>query len=232
MYGAQRGLELGRHLLLVETRRSERRYLADALVGAGYRVSAVADIQGAARLAEALIFDAIVYGARVPASERERLASSDACLRLTIPQENGLSLAVGCQGRRGRVRSLIGRLEHGLADRPLHRSLVPRIEMGRVSFDLADEFLMADGNRQPLSPMQTFVLRRLALAGGRPLPRAKLHPGFYGGRGVDVTISRLRKLVEEDAQRPRYIRSVHGLGYQLSPSKGVFERGQSESACL
>jgi hypothetical protein len=175
MYGAQRGLELGRHLLLVETRRSERRYLADALVGAGYRVSAVADIQGAARLAEALIFDAIVYGARVPASERERLTSSDACLRLTIPQENGLSLAVGCQGRRGRVRSLIGRLEHGLADRPLHRSLVPRIEMGRVSFDLADEFLMADGNRQPLSPMQTFVLRRLALAGGRPLPRAKLH---------------------------------------------------------
>ena len=37
-------------------------------------------------------------------------------------------------------------------------------------------------------------------------------------RVVDVHISNLRKKIEPDLSRPRYIKSVHGFGYQLTVS--------------
>lgn len=231
MYGAQGGLELGRHLLLVEAGRCERQYLGHALSAAGYRVSAAADVEHAARLADALIFDAIILGPRMQTSATGRLMSS--CrggVLMSVLPEDGPSSERLPHGRRDRVRFLLNGLERALADRPLHRAAVPRIEMGRVTFDLVDPFLVRDGDRQFLSPMQAFVLRRLAFAGGCALPRAKLHPGFYGGRGVDVTIARLRKLIEEDTQKPRYIRSVHGRGYRLTPSKSAIFRSREAAA--
>jgi two-component system phosphate regulon response regulator OmpR len=36
-------------------------------------------------------------------------------------------------------------------------------------------------------------------------------------RAIDVQISRLRKLVEEDPAKPRYIQTVWGLGYVFIP---------------
>lgn len=233
MYGAHRGLELGRHLLLLEATRCEREYLGDALSAAGYRVSAAADVHHAARLSEALIFDATILGPGMQASATERLVSScGVSLQLSSLPEDGLPSERPVKGRRCRVRYLLNCLERALADKPVHRSAVPRIEMGSITFDLVDPFLVKDGDRQFLSPMQAFVLRRLAFAGGCALPRAKLHPGFDGGRGVDVTIARLRKLIEEDTQRPRYIRSVHGQGYRLTPSKSaIFRSREAMAAC-
>ena len=35
-------------------------------------------------------------------------------------------------------------------------------------------------------------------------------------RSIDVQISRLRRMVEEDPAHPRYIQTVWGLGYVLS----------------
>ncbi|MDP2533519.1 winged helix-turn-helix domain-containing protein [Photobacterium damselae subsp. piscicida] len=36
-------------------------------------------------------------------------------------------------------------------------------------------------------------------------------------RSIDVQISRLRRMVEEDPSRPRYIQTVWGLGYVFVP---------------
>jgi DNA-binding response OmpR family regulator len=36
-------------------------------------------------------------------------------------------------------------------------------------------------------------------------------------RSIDVQISRLRKLIEEDHARPRYIQTVWGHGYVFVP---------------
>lgn len=39
---------------------------------------------------------------------------------------------------------------------------------------------------------------------------------FMGdSRSVDMTIMRLRKKLEDDAENPKYIRTVYGFGYQL-----------------
>lgn len=36
-------------------------------------------------------------------------------------------------------------------------------------------------------------------------------------RSIDVQISRLRRMIEEDPSRPRYIQTVWGLGYVFVP---------------
>jgi DNA-binding response OmpR family regulator len=39
---------------------------------------------------------------------------------------------------------------------------------------------------------------------------------FVGDRAIDVHIMRLRKKIEPDPTHPRYIKTVHGVGYCLT----------------
>jgi DNA-binding response OmpR family regulator len=36
-------------------------------------------------------------------------------------------------------------------------------------------------------------------------------------RSVDISIARLRRKIEPDPRKPRYIRTLHGEGYSLTP---------------
>jgi two-component system phosphate regulon response regulator OmpR len=69
-----------------------------------------------------------------------------------------------------------------------------------------------------------FGLLRVLLENPRqPMSRDKLMELARGreyevfDRAIDVQISRLRKLVEEDPAKPRYIQTVWGLGYVFIP---------------
>jgi two-component system, OmpR family, phosphate regulon response regulator OmpR len=67
------------------------------------------------------------------------------------------------------------------------------------------------------------VLKILAQHARQPISRDKLmvlaRGREYGAfdRSLDVQISRLRKLIETDAQSPRYLQTVWGVGYVLIP---------------
>jgi two-component system phosphate regulon response regulator OmpR len=37
------------------------------------------------------------------------------------------------------------------------------------------------------------------------------------GRAVDVQVTRLRRKIEPDPQAPRYLQTVRGIGYMLTP---------------
>ncbi len=50
------------------------------------------------------------------------------------------------------------------------------------------------------------------------LARGKDHNAF--DRSIDVQISKLRKLLEKDPKKPRYIQTVWGLGYVFVPPTG------------
>ena len=58
--------------------------------------------------------------------------------------------------------------------------------------------------------LHTSALQSLPL-----LARGKEHEVF--DRAVDVQVSRLRKLVEPDPAKPRYIQTVWGRGYVFVP---------------
>ncbi len=67
------------------------------------------------------------------------------------------------------------------------------------------------------------MLKALLLHPRQPLSRDKLMELARGreyevfDRAIDVQISRLRKLVEEDPSKPRYIQTVWGFGYVFVP---------------
>lgn len=67
------------------------------------------------------------------------------------------------------------------------------------------------------------VLKALAQHQREPLTRDKLMNLARGRewsameRSIDVQVSRLRRLIEDDPSRPRYLQTVWGVGYVFVP---------------
>ena len=102
-----------------------------------------------------------------------------------------------------------------------HLSKQPGVETASVNF--ATRTLTRAGEVQELTtsefamlkvfvthPHESLSRERLSM-----LARGKEHEVF--DRAVDVQVSRLRKLVEPDAGKPRYIQTVWGRGYVFVP---------------
>ena len=49
-------------------------------------------------------------------------------------------------------------------------------------------------------------------------------------RSLDVQVSRLRKLIEPDPSKPRYLQTVWGLGYVFIPDDPAPEEGEKKDA--
>ncbi|MGZ8439139.1 MAG: winged helix-turn-helix domain-containing protein, partial [Candidatus Limnocylindrales bacterium] len=49
-------------------------------------------------------------------------------------------------------------------------------------------------------------------------------------RTVDVHIGRLRDKLGDDAERPRYVATVRGVGYRAAPNAGDEPRSRAEPA--
>ena len=75
----------------------------------------------------------------------------------------------------------------------------------------------------PLTSGEFAVLKVLVSHPREPLSRDKLLSLARGReysameRSIDVQISRLRRMIEEDPTHPRYIQTVWGLGYVFVP---------------
>ncbi|MFI0546323.1 MAG: winged helix-turn-helix domain-containing protein [Brachymonas sp.] len=97
------------------------------------------------------------------------------------------------------------------------------IVFGEYVFDLAASSLSKSGKSVPLTAGDCSMLRALALrphqALGREdlslLARGRLYEPF--DRSLDVQLSRLRKLIEDDNRAPRYLQTVWGSGYMFVP---------------
>jgi two-component system phosphate regulon response regulator OmpR len=97
------------------------------------------------------------------------------------------------------------------------------VEFGGLVLDLATRTLTRDGEAVPLTTGEFAVLKAFARHPNIPLSREKLMEMARGreyeafDRSLDVQISRLRKLIEPDPGKPRYIQTVWGLGYVFIP---------------
>jgi DNA-binding response OmpR family regulator len=87
--------------------------------------------------------------------------------------------------------------------------------------DLAARSLTARGEQVDLPPKEFDLLATLAQNPHRAFTREQLLEkvwdySFYGDfRTVDVHVQRLRKKIEPDPEKPRYIRTVWGVGYKF-----------------
>ena len=94
---------------------------------------------------------------------------------------------------------------------------------GAFELNLATRSLTRDGKDVSLTTGEFSVLKVLVQHPRQPLSRDKLMELARGreyevfDRSIDVQISRLRKIVEEDPSKPRHIQTVWGFGYVFVP---------------
>ncbi|QBS38098.1 MULTISPECIES: response regulator transcription factor [Thermaerobacter] len=117
-----------------------------------------------------------------------------------------------------RVRAVLRRAARG------PRSPVPAVvRFGPCAVDLAARRVRVDGREVPLTPKEFDLLALLVTHPHRVFTRQQLLERVwdfaYAGdtRTVDVHVQRLRRKIEPDPQRPRYLKTVWSVGYRFDP---------------
>ncbi len=97
------------------------------------------------------------------------------------------------------------------------------VEFGPFALHLANRALTRGSEPIPLTTGEFALLKALAMHPREPMSRDKLMELARGrehesyDRSIDVQVSRLRKLLGEDPQAPRFIQTVWGFGYVFIP---------------
>jgi two-component system KDP operon response regulator KdpE len=98
---------------------------------------------------------------------------------------------------------------------------LPKFESPQLSVDLERRIVDVRGERVHLSPKEVDVLRLLIIQQGKPLTHKKLLQTVWGPdhgeetENLRVVINQLRKKIEKDPTRPRYILTEPWLGYRF-----------------
>ena len=118
-----------------------------------------------------------------------------------------------------RVRAILKRTLWFRGPSPAGDALV----LGRSRIDFRKYSASIDGREMGLSQKETMILRCLAEKPGEVVSRAEIldrvwgYEAFPTERTIDNFVVRLRRLLEPDPQAPRYIHTVRGSGYRLTP---------------
>ncbi|MEO6710074.1 MAG: response regulator transcription factor [Planctomycetota bacterium] len=97
------------------------------------------------------------------------------------------------------------------------------LTLGDAHVDFKTYTATLNGKSFELSTKEAMILRALAEQPGVVVPRAEIldrvwgYDAFPTTRTVDNFIVRLRRVLEPDPQNPRYIHTVRGTGYRLTP---------------
>ena len=143
-----------------------------------------------------------------------------------------LGLELGADDSLGKPfnpRELLARIHAVLRRRPRQDAPgAPSLEnevvrFGDFELDLGTRVLKKNGEVVQLTTGEFAVLKAFARHPRQPLSRDKLMEMARGreyeafDRSLDVQVSRLRKLIEPDPSKPRYLQTVWGLGYVFIP---------------
>jgi DNA-binding response OmpR family regulator len=113
-----------------------------------------------------------------------------------------------------RVRAILRRVER-IGQPP---STEP-ITRGGLTIDPPRRRAAVDGADVQLTPLEFEILLTLAREPGVVFTREQLmdrvwgYRDYAGGRVVDSHVARIRRKLGEDGNEPRFIRTVHGVGY-------------------
>ena len=114
---------------------------------------------------------------------------------------------------------LLARLRAAL--RRTTASVQPTIEIGRLRIDLDKRAVSMNGRDVSLTPIEYDLLRLFAVNEGKLLTHPTILREIWGpayreeSNYVHVYISHLRRKIEPDPARPRYLLTQPGIGYRL-----------------
>ncbi|AJE45013.1 response regulator [Celeribacter indicus] len=226
------------HLLIVDDDERIRGLLQKFLIRSGFCVTAARDAAHARRLLAGLEFDLIVLDVMMPGEDG---------ISLTRDLRKRMSTPILLLTAKGETADRIAGLEAGADDylpkpfEPKELLLrinavlrrVPHVEeaeappkylhLGRLRYDVERGELWEGEQVVRLTATEAQLMRIFVSSPGEPVSRTDLveRLGRDGGqaqeRAVDVQITRLRRKLEDDPRQPRYLQTVRGAGYMLTP---------------
>src|SRR6266481_5852818 len=206
--------ELKTRILVVDDDQRLRDLLVRYLGGEGYEVRAVPDATGMDKQLARERYDLVVLDLMLPGEDGLAI-----CRRLRA--QNSAPAIIMLTAKGDDIDRIVG-LEMG-ADDYLPKPFNPRELLGRFELSLATRSLTREGKALPLTTGEFSVLKVLVQHPREPLSRDKLMELARGreyevfDRSIDVQISRLRKIVEDDPSHPKHIQTVWGFGYVFVP---------------
>jgi two-component system, OmpR family, KDP operon response regulator KdpE len=218
-------------ILVVDDEPQILRALRTSLRGAGYEVDAVDTAEAALTAAavnppDAVILDLVLPDGRGTDVARElRTWSNVPIIILSVvgeEQEKVAALDAGADDYVTKpfgIEELLARLRAALRRR--EPSGEPVVELGALRIDLEKQSVHVDGELVQLTPHEFALLRALARSPGKLLTHSALLREVWGRAYGDeshylhVYVSQLRRKLEPDPARPRYILTEPGAGYRL-----------------
>jgi len=224
-----------RHLLVVDDDDRIRDLLKEYLTRKGFRVSTAPDAAGARRLLSGMCFDLLIVDVMMPGEDgfsltrwlRGRAGEAGAAPVLILtargqPDDRIEGLKLGADDYLPKPfdpEELVLRVEAILRRAAQAPPATRRVKLGHCVFDTARGELYADGVAVRLTESEAQLLKVLARAAHAAVDRLDLAGvnADAGGRAVDIQVTRLRRKIEADPANPRYLRTVRGRGYMLTP---------------
>ena len=142
-----------------------------------------------------------------------RTSEADKLLGLEIGADDYVTKPFSTAELVARVRALLRRAGGAVTERVL--------ECGGLVIDPARRAVTREGLPVPLTTLEFDLLYFLASRPGRVFSREALMEQVWGSdrvvddRSIDSLVSRLRRKLERDASRPRYIQTIWGAGYRF-----------------
>jgi two-component system KDP operon response regulator KdpE len=118
------------------------------------------------------------------------------------------------------VGELLARIRAALR-RSLQQAPEPVYRIEELEVDLARRRVSANGEEMQLTPTEYELLRLLVTHAGKVLTHSQILKQIWGVAYMEqphvlrVNISNLRRKIEKDPSRPRYILTEPGVGYRL-----------------
>jgi two-component system KDP operon response regulator KdpE len=219
-------------VLVVDDEHPVRRFLRTSLTAHGYAVFEAEDGQAALRAVVAERPDVVILdlglpdldGIEVTRRLREwthvpililsvREGESDKIAALDAGADDYLTKPFGTGELLARLRSALRRMIVAAGE--------PVFSAGELAVDLSRRVVSVAGREIQLTPTEYDLLRILVTHAGKVLTHRQLlrdvwGPGYDGELHLlRVNVSNLRRKIESDPARPRYLLTEPGVGYRL-----------------
>lgn len=228
-------------ILVVDDDMRLRSLLERYLVEQGFIVRSAANAEQMDRLLERENFHMMVLDLMLPSEDglticrRLRQQENDIPIVMLTAKGDEVDRIIGLElgaddylPKPFNPRELLARIKAVLRRKSTEVPGAPTAEESIVTFstytlNLATREMKNGDELMPLTSGEFAVLKALVTHAREPLSRDKLMNLARGRdysaleRSIDVQVSRLRRMLEEDPANPRYIQTVWGLGYVFVP---------------
>ncbi|TET25761.1 MAG: response regulator transcription factor [Candidatus Aminicenantes bacterium] len=226
---------MGKTILIVEDDTGIRVILQDTLTSQGYDVVTAENGIKGWELAKELRPDLVILDVMLPLMDGFEICKkirkegiTSPVMMLTVKDEEvdkvlGLELGAAdyvtkpfsLKELSARVKALLRRVEDYQNEMSVYR-------FGNVELDFKKFESRKEGRNLGLTPLELKILELMIARKGQVITRDEFLDHIWGvdnlsvsHRTVDSHIAHIRKKVEEDPSKPRYIRSVHSIGYKF-----------------